>query len=83
MFNRVSIYFSMYAIITYTYLFSVINFNKLKDLFLIYVCAIMVFFGAPYVKHITETGHKAHFEPYYNVLEHPYKAQFRRDWNEE
>jgi hypothetical protein len=86
-FHRIGYYFSLFNVVTYTYLLTLINFKKLKEIFYIYSFIILLYFTLPYIATFTwqrnaisrESGYKKLYTlvPYYNSIYHPYKAQFR------
>jgi hypothetical protein len=83
--QRLRAYYLVYGIIGYTYIFKSINFRKLRDLFVIYACCIVVFFAIPFVKARTNykisiiTGRHMQYYwiPYYNAVYHSEKADYR------
>ncbi|GHT57247.1 hypothetical protein FACS18945_1050 [Bacteroidia bacterium] len=88
--GRLEPYYLVYAIIAYTYLFD-IQFKRLKSVYVICACVLLLFFAAPYIRGIMKTdtdaltGRPANYAivPYYNVLSHPPEATTRKDWFEE
>jgi hypothetical protein len=87
---RIAYYYQVYSIITYTYLVSLVNFKYVKDLFFVYICCLLIFFAISFIRvrlstqisPITGRSVNYNYIPYYNVLYHPYEAQFRKDWTE-
>jgi hypothetical protein len=88
--DRLQAYYLIYGIIGYICFLSLINFKYFKEFIVLYSCLILVFFAIPYIRERTSdeifqlTGRPIQeaWIPYYNVLSHPYEAQFRRDWSE-
>jgi hypothetical protein len=89
--SRLECYYLVYGIIIYNYLFSLINFRKLHELFVLYLSIVLIFFMIPSIMLLTsnkpveimsDRTHHYRYFPYYNVLYHPYEAQYRKDWNE-
>jgi hypothetical protein len=84
--SRISFNYSIFNIITYTYFLNIISFKKMKELYLIYICCILLFISYPYISVFRNSnkylnGYPVNYAlvPYYNILYHPYKAQFRKD----
>ena len=85
--GRLEPYYLVYAIVAYTYLFSI----ELKKVsYWIIACFLLVYFAAPFVQGFTRkdtfvlTGRPANYTlvPYYNVLIHPTEAESRKDWSQ-
>ena len=85
--GRLEPYFLVYAVIAYTYLFE-LRIKRLRSIYLITACFLLLFFAAPFVRGVVRTdidaltGRPANYAivPYYNVLWHPPEATQRRDW---
>ncbi|GHT95461.1 hypothetical protein FACS1894141_4100 [Spirochaetia bacterium] len=88
--DRLQSYYLVYATISYTYLFMLFDFKKIRELFFLYLCCILLFFAIPFerirlnhfVSELSKRDVQYQWVPYYNVLYHPYNAQFRKDWTE-
>jgi hypothetical protein len=84
--DRLRAYYLIYGIIGYTWIFKIISFKRLKEVFVLYVCLILAFFTVPYIRSrmdnsISSTTGKPmnySFIPYYNALYHPVSAEYRK-----
>jgi hypothetical protein len=85
--SRIAEFYSFFNIITYTYFFKIINFKKSVGMFPFYACCILAFISYPYISFYKNskiydiTGRPMNYThvPYYNILYHPYEAQYRKD----
>jgi len=88
--GRLVAYYQIYAVIAYVYFFKLVSFRKLEKILVIYASCILLFFTIPIIRALTDTkiselSHKPRNHgaiPYYNALYHPWKAQYRKDWNQ-
>ena len=84
--SRFEAYFVVFAVIAYTYFFD-LRIKRLRSIYLITACFILLFFGVPAIRAVqntnidAKTGRPANYAlvPYYNVLWHPPEASQRRD----
>jgi hypothetical protein len=84
--GRVEIYYSIFSIITYTYLFTIVTRKERYVVYFIYFCIILMFFSMPYIKKCIPNGYNSsnrleldNYIPYYNaIFYHPKTADKRR-----
>jgi hypothetical protein len=85
--GRLAVYYSIFNVVTYTYLLRVFNFKKVQELVIIYAFCLFLFISYPYLSFFKNdkindfSGRPANitYVPYYNVLIHPMQAQYRKD----
>lgn len=87
--ERIEAYYLVFAIIAYTYLFK-IRIKRLRSVYLITTCFLLLFFIMLRIRTLTDTGITTltsrpgnyALVPYYNALSHPPEATARKDWIE-
>jgi hypothetical protein len=88
--DRLTDYYEIYAIFSYTTLFKDVNFKHMRELILVYSFSILLLFSYPLVNRFITTkkddltGRPSNYKyiPYYNVIYFPAEAQYRKDWDE-
>lgn len=78
--RRVEYYYAFFAILGYFKLLD-IDIIKNKHFFILYYMLFIVFFFFPFAKY-RKGSENSRYIPYYNYLNYPSEAEYRKDWYE-